>query len=117
MVARKVRDCLPLLLKNEWESKSSDDQTLGFNNGNANGSKQFDEVVDDDCCELTENEGNDKFPDIHLHLKNSFLKAFELMDKELKLQPTIDCFCSGSTAVTLITKVIGFSKVFVSICI
>ncbi|CAL9134615.1 unnamed protein product [Musa textilis] len=37
-------------------------------------------------------------------LKNSMLKAFTNMDKELKQQPGIDCFSSGSTAVTLIKQ-------------
>lgn len=117
MVARKVRDCLPLLLRTEWESRSTDDhQSFGCENenGNAAESKHFDEVVDDDCCESTENEGTDKFPDIYLHLKRSFLKSFKLMDKELKLHTAIDCFCSGSTAVTLVLKVILYANILVS---
>lgn len=28
------------------------------------------------------------------------------MDKELKFHPTIDCFCSGTTAVTMIKQVL-----------
>ncbi|KAL5701366.1 hypothetical protein ACHQM5_026711 [Ranunculus cassubicifolius] len=32
---------------------------------------------------------------------DSFLKAFDDMDKELNLDPTIDSYCSGTTAVTL----------------
>lgn len=32
------------------------------------------------------------------------------MDKELKLHPTVDCFCSGSTAVTLVKQVMHTSK-------
>jgi hypothetical protein len=45
-----------------------------------------------------------------LPLKQSYLKAFKTMDKELKLHPTVDCFCSGSTAVTLVKQVIDTSK-------
>ena len=41
---------------------------------------------------------------MYLPLKQSMLKAFKLMDKELKLHPTIDCFCSGTTAVTLVKQ-------------
>lgn len=106
MVARKVRDCLPLLLRTEWESRSSDDQSFGCENenGNASESKHFGEAGGDDCCESTENESNVKFPDIYLHLKRSFLKTFKLMDKELKLHTAIDCFCSGTTAVTVVLK-------------
>ncbi|CAI9088092.1 OLC1v1022329C1 [Oldenlandia corymbosa var. corymbosa] len=104
MVARKVRDCLPLLLRKEWESSSNSDQNCGAENGTPNGSTHFDEMLDDNCCEPTENEATVKFPDIHQPLKKSFLKAFKLMDKELKLHPTIDCFCSGTTAVTLVVQ-------------
>ena len=39
-------------------------------------------------------------------LKESILKACKVMDKELKLHPDIDCFCSGSTAVTMVKQVI-----------
>lgn len=38
-------------------------------------------------------------------LKESFLKACKVMDKELKLHADIDCFCSGTTAVTLVKQV------------
>lgn len=34
------------------------------------------------------------------------------MDKELKLHPTVDCFCSGSTAVTLVKQVMDSCKFF-----
>ncbi|KAL3508289.1 hypothetical protein ACH5RR_027690 [Cinchona calisaya] len=107
MVARKVRDYLPLLLLKEWESSTSNgtEQSCGtIENGNSTGSMHFDEILDDDCCELPENEASEKFPDIHQPLKKSFLKAFKLMDKELKLHQTIDCFCSGTTAVTLVMQ-------------
>ncbi|XLS75385.1 hypothetical protein HN51_032250 [Arachis hypogaea] len=41
---------------------------------------------------------------ILLTLKESFLKASKIMDKELKLHPDIDCFCSGTIAVTLVKQ-------------
>ena len=47
-----------------------------------------------------------KYPEIFQTLKESFMKAFKVMDRELRMQPTIDCFCSGTTAVTLIKQVI-----------
>lgn len=34
-----------------------------------------------------------------------FLKSYKAMDKELKSHPKVDCFCSGSTAVTLVKQV------------
>jgi hypothetical protein len=45
-----------------------------------------------------------------LPLKQSYFKAFKSMDKELKLHPTVDCFCSGSTAVTLVKQVMDSFK-------
>ncbi|CAI0540807.1 unnamed protein product [Linum tenue] len=85
MVARKVRDSLPLLLSNQWKAEET-------------GS----ECGDDESYDSMEVEESDKVPEMYLPLKKSMLKSFKLMDKELKLHPMIDCFCSGSTAVTLI---------------
>ena len=34
-----------------------------------------------------------------------FLESFLMMDHELQQRPNIDCFCSGTTAVTLIKEV------------
>ncbi|KAG6492104.1 hypothetical protein ZIOFF_047054 [Zingiber officinale] len=70
MVARKVRDILPLNLRaNSPSARASDG---------------------------------------HLHFfkawKDSFLKAFRVVDKELRLHPEIDCFCSGTTAVALVKQ-------------
>nr|GMD51252.1 probable protein phosphatase 2C 6 [Ipomoea batatas] len=104
LVARKVRDTLPLLLNAEWEAKSTTDRTSASENGDTNGNSQVDEFVDDDLCESTEAENNEKFPEMYLPLKQSILKAFKSMDKELKLHPTIDCFCSGTTAVALVVQ-------------
>ncbi|XP_060198970.1 probable protein phosphatase 2C 6 isoform X1 [Lycium barbarum] len=104
MVARKVRDYLPILLRSEWETKSCGDQNAVSENGHTNGGSHFDDIVDDDLVESVEAENNEKFPEIHLPLKRSMLRAFRSMDKELKLHPSIDCFCSGSTAVTLVMQ-------------
>ncbi|CAK9157799.1 unnamed protein product [Ilex paraguariensis] len=104
MVARKVRDNLPLLLSTRWEATSNSDQNSAPEYGNSTGSAHFEEFLDNDGCESLEGEANEKFPEMYLPLKQSMLKAFKLMDKELKLHPTIDCFCSGTTAVTLIKQ-------------
>ncbi|KAH7431473.1 hypothetical protein KP509_08G050200 [Ceratopteris richardii] len=34
----------------------------------------------------------------------SFAEAFEAMDTDLRMHPTIDCFCSGTTSVTVIKQ-------------
>ncbi|XP_047944520.1 probable protein phosphatase 2C 6 isoform X1 [Salvia hispanica] len=104
MVARKVRDTLPILLRSQWESKAEDDQNHVQENVGFEGMRQFDDFMDEDGCESVEAEEVEKVPEMHIPLKNSMLKAFKLMDKELKLHPSIDCFCSGSTTVALIKQ-------------
>ncbi|KAE8722075.1 putative protein phosphatase 2C 66 [Hibiscus syriacus] len=46
----------------------------------------------------------DKHPDLFETLKVCFLKAYKAMDRELRMHPSIDCFCSGTTAVTLVKQ-------------
>lgn len=106
MVARKVRDALPILLRSQWESKPENDQNRVQENGNFEGMRRFDEFMDEDGCESVEAEDIEKVPEVHIPLKNSILKAFKLMDKELKLHRAIDCFCSGTTTVALIKQVL-----------
>ncbi|KAM7492834.1 hypothetical protein LguiA_035755 [Lonicera macranthoides] len=102
MVARKVRDSLPVLLYTLWEGST---QSCASENPNANGSTTLnEELLDGNWCEQLEVEEGKNHPEIYLLLKQSLLNAFKLMDKELKLHPTIDCFCSGTTAVTLIKQ-------------
>ncbi|XP_024967425.1 probable protein phosphatase 2C 66 [Cynara cardunculus var. scolymus] len=97
MVARKIRDSLPVLLSTHWKATSDSE------NGDANGSVHDDEE-EDKWCEELEVEEKDRVPEKYLSLKKSILKAFRLMDTELKTHPSIDCFCSGSTAVALIKQ-------------
>lgn len=106
MVARKVRDALPILLRSQLETKLENDQNHANKNGNFEGMRRFDDFMDEDGCESMEAEDTDKVPEMYVPLKKSILKAFKLMDKELKLHPTIDCFCSGTTAVALIKQVL-----------
>ncbi|XP_016900653.1 probable protein phosphatase 2C 18 isoform X2 [Cucumis melo] len=107
MVAKKVRDTLPLILCTQWTSKSNEDQSNLFKTRHSRSSNSEDSVAldgDEDSYKSLEGEENEKFPKMFLPLKVSLLKSFKLMDKELKLHPKIDCFCSGSTAVTLIKQ-------------
>ncbi|XP_076900227.1 putative protein phosphatase 2C 66 [Bidens hawaiensis] len=98
MVARKVRDYLPVLLSTHWKH-NSDSQ-----NGNVNGTSLDEEDEDDKLCEEYEVGEKERVPEKYIPLKKSILKSFRLMDMELKTHPAIDCFCSGSTAVTLIKQ-------------
>lgn len=113
MVAKKVRDSLPLILCTQWTSKSNEDQSNLFKTRHSRSSNSEASVAldgDEDSYKSLEAEENEKFPKMFLPLKVSLLKSFKLMDKELKLHPKIDCFCSGSTAVTLIKQVILHNK-------
>ncbi|KAH0992443.1 hypothetical protein GBA52_003926 [Prunus armeniaca] len=89
VVAKKVRDALPLKLTSQWvltnnAKKGAADDT--------NEAASYQDHKDNEHCEL------------FMTLKDSFLKAFKVMDKELKLHPRIDCYCSGTTAVTLVKQ-------------
>ncbi|KAL8205686.1 hypothetical protein R6Q57_009237 [Mikania cordata] len=98
MVARKVRDYLPVLLSTHWKT------AYNSKNGNANGNSHEEEQEEDDLFEEFEVGEKQRVPEKYIPLKKSILKAFRLMDMELKTHPSIDCFCSGSTAVTLIKQ-------------
>jgi serine/threonine protein phosphatase PrpC len=37
--------------------------------------------------------------------RKAFARAYKAMDKDLRSHPTVDCFCSGSTAVTILKHV------------
>ncbi|KAL5579216.1 hypothetical protein UlMin_011658 [Ulmus minor] len=46
----------------------------------------------------------EKHNEIFSTLKDAFLRAFKVVDRELKLHPRIDCYYSGTTAVTLVKQ-------------
>ncbi|KAJ6798999.1 putative protein phosphatase 2C 66 [Iris pallida] len=107
LVARKVRDSLPIKLCTQWKANGSGEDSP-HQNGSASGSLNSEETASinivEDLCEPLNVDENVKLPEMYPILKQSLLKAFKLMDKELKLHPAIDCFCSGSTAVTVIKQ-------------
>ncbi|XP_022992278.1 probable protein phosphatase 2C 33 isoform X1 [Cucurbita maxima] len=90
MVAKKVRDSLPLKLSAQWElgCQVSPPVLVNKDSGTSH------------CDPGRLGSSND----IHVMLKESFLKAFKVMDKELKLHPYIDCYTSGTTSVALIKQ-------------
>ncbi|KAL4273055.1 hypothetical protein GQ457_13G018560 [Hibiscus cannabinus] len=109
MVAKKVRDSLPILLCTEWKGSFTGDQS-SLNKSESAIESTISEgaaaslSMDDECGESWEVEENEQLPGMYLPLKQSMMKASKLMDKELKLHPSIDCFCSGTTAVTLVKQ-------------
>ncbi|XP_010264521.1 PREDICTED: probable protein phosphatase 2C 73 isoform X2 [Nelumbo nucifera] len=68
-------------------------------------SSSSDEDEDADHVDSSHNEANtqNSFSSFSLW-KKCFVKAFKEMDRELYLDSTVDSFCSGSTAVTVLKK-------------
>ncbi|XP_074562980.1 putative protein phosphatase 2C 33 [Curcuma longa] len=91
LVARKVRDILPVNLRASWQLIIGNDQSKE-NNTNTTMNVPIASTT------FRERDGRSKFLKT---MKDSFLKAFRIVDKELRLHPEIDCFYSGTTAVTL----------------
>ncbi|XP_008370833.3 probable protein phosphatase 2C 33 [Malus domestica] len=108
MVAKRVRDSLPLKLSANWEVNIVNDEVLKEISLNAAGSLNSDDTafvsVDEDFRPSVDVDETEKNPEIFQTLRESFLKAFKVMDRELRTTPSIDCFCSGTTAVTLIKQ-------------
>ncbi|XP_027349094.1 probable protein phosphatase 2C 33 isoform X2 [Abrus precatorius] len=103
-VAKRVRDSFPLKLNAQWDlhhknkdGLSDHSSAAGSYKSDGPGYRLVDEKPSPTDHELDET-------DTILTLKDSFLKACKNMDKELKLHPDIDCFCSGTTAVTLVKQ-------------
>ena len=108
LVARKVRDTLPLKLLSLL--KSCQTKEFGSNVTCCNVDPKSDgaDLEKDDSIE-------DKISSLW---RDAFLKSYKAMDKELRSHPNLDCFCSGSTAVTIVKQVgCPHFSAFVIICI
>lgn len=103
MVAKKVRDSLPLKLNAQWELDAT--RKEGQNDIRCQVSPPM--LVNKDSGTSHCDPGHQgSYSDIYIMLKESFLKAFKVMDKELKLHPYIDCYTSGTTSVALVKQVL-----------
>ncbi|KAG4919966.1 hypothetical protein JHK85_058247 [Glycine max] len=83
MVAKKLRDSFPLKLIAQWNLLHPNNNSSSNNNS------------DTPCAVAPGNIGT---------LRDSFVKACKVMDRELKVQHQIDCSCSGSTGLTLLKQ-------------
>lgn len=106
LVAKKVRDSLPSKLSALYKSQARQDMrvlTSATSIGGLDETKgvTIDVVVADPKAPVLENVQNQKTFSVW---KDCFLKAYHAMDKELKSHPTIDCFCSGTTSVTMLLQ-------------
>lgn len=105
-VAKRVRDSFPLKLIAQWELHNKKDGQSDIRNAVANHkSEEIGFRMVGERASITDHEHN--CTNTLKALKESLLKACKIMDKELKLHPDIDCFCSGTTAVTLVKQVRG----------
>ncbi|CAM6017072.1 unnamed protein product [Sphagnum balticum] len=79
LVARRVRDSLPSKLFQYWQEELA--------------------VIKEDS-----NKEEISKPPMFAPWKQAHLIAYQVMDKELQSHPLIDCFCSGTTAVTVLKQ-------------
>lgn len=101
MVSKRVRDMLPFILSTQLKTTLRKEQS-----GSKNGLESVTCVDEEQWFELQPNEEDEKLlPEMYLPLKRALLKTCQQMDKELKMHPTINCFCSGTTSVTVIKQV------------
>lgn len=109
MVAKRVRDFLPVKLSAHWEVNITSEDVLREISLNTTGSMNSEDIsfvsADEEPRVSVDLEEAEKDPEIFQTLKESFLKAFKVMDRELRVLANIDCFCSGTTAVTLVKQV------------
>ncbi|XP_024032444.1 probable protein phosphatase 2C 33, partial [Morus notabilis] len=108
MVAKRVRDSLPLKLSAHWEVNINGSDVLKEISLNTAGSMNSEDsalaFADEELRASIDIGEVEKRPEIFQTLRESFLKAFKVMDRELRMQGSIDCFCSGTTAVTLVKQ-------------
>ncbi|KAI3757116.1 hypothetical protein L6452_04649 [Arctium lappa] len=105
MVAKRVRDSLPLKLSAHWDVnvKGSTDVLREVTLNSSLHPAETPVTPDEDSRTFQDLEINKNSEKLQA-LKDLFLKAFKVMDRELRMHTNIDCFCSGTTAVTLIKQ-------------
>ncbi|XP_047156749.1 probable protein phosphatase 2C 52 [Vigna umbellata] len=94
LVARKVREALPLKLLSFLHSSESGQNDSGKTCFRGSMKPESGESEKDVAAE-------DK---LNSMWREAFMKAYKAMDKELRSHPNLDCFCSGSTAVTVVKQ-------------
>lgn len=94
LVARRVRDVLPSKLMAIWKASMR-----GEDDANSE-SDWWTEAKLDSGLVLSPS----KEPEMFTRWRNSMLKTFNQMDQDLRTHPVIDCFCSGTTTVTVLKQ-------------
>lgn len=107
LVAKRVRDSLPQKLSSMWEVNLKSEEVLreiSINSSSMNSEDTSFISAEEESRVSIDVEESAKQPEIFHTLRESFLKAFRIMDRELRVHTSVDCFCSGTTAVTLIKQ-------------
>jgi len=106
IVAKRVRDLLPLKLGSHLESYVSPEEVLKEISLNTDDRKISEDLVHISANGESRVYNKDyvKDQDMIQMLIGSIVKAYRFMDKELKMQVDVDCFCSGTTAVTMVKQ-------------
>lgn len=103
VIAKRVRDLLPLKLGSHLESSYvSCEEVLKEISLNTADRKTSESLVH--ISANGESRVYNKDQDMVQTLLTSIVKAYRFMDKELKMQVDVDCFCSGTTAVTMVKQ-------------
>ncbi|KAE8702392.1 putative protein phosphatase 2C 52 [Hibiscus syriacus] len=96
LIARKVRDALPLKLLSSLHSCQSRQNGTGQTCFKGSSKKKVD--------------GGDSEKDVSAEerltslWREAFMKSYKVMDKELRSHSNLDCFCSGSTVVSIVKQ-------------
>lgn len=115
LVARRVKDSLPSKLASIWKAKLRGDKMIpeglaqnqwAIHQQSVLEMASLEQKTNPDSQNVGSNEmaNGDNGGEIKEKWRESFVEAFEMMDKDLRGHPSIDCFCSGSTAVALIKQ-------------
>lgn len=104
LVAKRVRDLLPLMLGADLGMEDGRAST-GNIKLNTHDLASPEHIGRGGTAISSEAQQNGEYPEVFPALRTLFLKAFHVMDRDLKLHKNIDCFFSGTTAVAVIKQV------------
>ncbi|GAB2229542.1 hypothetical protein Droror1_Dr00013788 [Drosera rotundifolia] len=109
-VARHVRENLPSKLSATYKRF----QMSGRSQSDTDAFHAYNDSEDDEHCDIKSPDRDmqektspvGQFYDntVYRSWKASFVRAFREMDKDLNLDASMDCYCSGSTAVTVVKQ-------------
>jgi hypothetical protein len=105
LVAKRVRDLLPVKLGADLRTDEDRETSTSNIKNNANEVGSPEHIDRGDTAISTVAEQNGEYPESFPALRTAFLKAFHIMDRDLKLLKSINCFFSGTTAVAMIKQV------------